>query len=101
MVLEYRHAEEIEIQAIIKKWDFKDSKLIYIFVKVVGQGKDEFYIIRLQDLQETILKDYSKYLKKHGGRRPKNPKTMNFAVLLRHLAGYRDNWKLLQKDRKK
>ena len=98
--LKIDYDEETEIQTIIRKWDFRDSKLVYIFVKVVGQGKDEFYILRLQDLQEIVFEDYTQYLKKHGGRRPKNPKTMHFAASIKHLAGYRDNWKLLQEDQK-
>ena len=93
--LKIDYDEETEIQTIIRKWDFKDSKLIYVFVKVVGQGKDEFYILRLQDLQKIIFEDYEQYLKRQGGRRPKNPKSMNFAISLRHLSGYRDSWKLL------
>ena len=98
--LDINYNKETKIQTIVGKRDFKKSRLIYIFVKIMGQGKDEFYILRLQDLQEIVFEDYTRYLKKHGGRRPRNPKTMNFAVLLRHLVGYRDNWKLLQKDRK-
>jgi hypothetical protein len=97
--LDIDYNEKTEIQTIIGKWDFKDSKLIYIFVKIIGQGKDEFYIVRLQDLQEIIFRDYGEYLKKHGGRRPRNPKTMHTAISLRHISGYRDNWKLLQEEK--
>lgn len=98
--LDIDYNEKTEIQTIIGKWDFKDSKLIYVFVKVVGKGKDEFYILPVQDLQRIIFKNYDEYLKKHGGRRPRNPKSMHTAILLRHLSGYRDNWELLQEDQK-
>ena len=91
--------KEKKIQTIIGKKDFKKSKLIYIFVKVVDQGKDEFYILRLQDLQRIIFKNHNEYLKKHRGRRPKNPKSMHTAILSKHLSGYRDNWKLLQEKK--
>ncbi len=92
--------EKTEIQTIIKKWDFGNSKLIYVFVKIVGQGKDEFYIVRLQDVQRIILKHHVEYLRMHGGRRPKNPKSMHIAISLKHLSGYQDNWQLLQEDQK-
>ena len=94
--LNINYNEETKIQTILGEKDFKKSKLIYIFVKVVDQGKDEFYILRLQDLQRIIVKNYNEYLQKHGGRRPKSPKSMHTAILLKHLSGYRDNWKLLQ-----
>ncbi len=97
--LKIDYNEKTKVQTILGKEDFKDSKVIYVFVKVVGQGRDEFYIIYVQDLQKIIFKDYSAYLKKHGGIRPKNPETMNTAILLKQLAGYRDKWKLLEKER--
>jgi len=97
--LNINYNEKTEIQTIDGKWDFKDSKLIYIFVKIMGQGKDEFYVLPVQDLQRIIFKDYDGYLKKHGGTRPKNPKSMHIAISLRHLSGYRDNWKLLQEEK--
>ncbi len=93
--LNINYDEKTEIQTIDGKWDFKGSKLIYVFVKVVGQGTDEFYIVRLQDLQRIIFKNHDEYLKKHGGRRPKNPKSMHMAISSKHLSRYRDNWQLL------
>ncbi|MBA7490107.1 hypothetical protein ES702_00641 [subsurface metagenome] len=98
--LNIHYNEKTEIQTIVEKRNFKKSKLIYIFVKIMGQGTDEFYIVRLQDLQKIIFENYDEYLKKHGGRRPKNPKSMNTAILLKHLSGYRDNWQLLRDELK-
>lgn len=91
--------KEKKTQIIVGKKDFKNSKLIYIFVKLVDQGKDEFYILRLQDLQRIIFKNHNEYLKKHGGRRPKNPESMHTAILSKHLSNYRDNWRLLQEEK--
>ncbi len=98
--LKINYNEKTEIQTIVGKIDLKTSKLIYIFVKIIDQGEDEFYIFPVQGLQKIIFKNYDEYLKKHGGRRPQNPKSMNTAILLKHLSGYRDNWQLLQEDQK-
>ena len=91
--------KEKEIQTIVGKKDFKNSKLIYIFVKLVDQGEDKFYILRLQNLQRIIFKSYKEYLKKHGGKRPKNPESKHKAILSKHLSDYRDNWELLQEEK--
>ncbi len=88
--------EEKKTQTIIGKKDFKKSGLIYIFVKLVEQGKDEFYVLRLQDLQRIILRNHNEWLRKHEGRRPKNPESMHIALSSKHLSGYRDNWQLLK-----
>ena len=101
LFLNIDYNKEKKIQTIIGKKDFKNSKIIYIFVKLVDQGKDEFYILRLQDLQRIIFKNHNEYLQKHGGRRPKNPESMHTAILSKHLSDYRDNWELLQEEKLK
>lgn len=90
--------KEKKIQKIIGKKDFQNSRLIYIFVKLVDLGKDEFYILRLQDLQRIIFKNHNEYLRKHGGRRPKSPESMHTAILSKHLSSYQNNWELFQKE---
>ena len=88
--------KETKIQTIVGKKDFENSKLIYILVKLVDHGKDEFYVLQLQDLQRIIFKHHSEYLQKHEGRRPKNPESMHAAISSKHLLDYRDNWQLLK-----
>ena len=91
--------KEKKIQTIVGKKDFENPKLIHIFVKLADQGKDEFYILRLQDLQRIIFKNYNEYLQKHGGRRPQKPESIHTAILSKHLSDYRDNWELLQEEK--
>lgn len=84
-------------QTVHGKKHLQDPRLIYVFVKLISRGKDELYVIGSKDLQEIIFKGYRKWLEKHGGRRPKNPKSMHTAVSPEDLSKYRDNWKLLNK----
>ena len=84
------------IQTIHGKKQLDEPDLICIFVRLVALGKDEFYIFRLADLQGLILDGHARYLKKHGGRRPRNPASMHTAVSTENLAPYRDNWDLLE-----
>ena len=65
--------EKTKIQTIIGKRDLKDLKIVYVFVKVVAPGKDEFFIISMQDLQEIVFEDYTQFIGKHRGIRPKTP----------------------------
>lgn len=64
--------EENDPRQIIKGKKQINQNIIYAFVKLNGQGKDDFYIIKIKDLQDIIFKGYSAYLDKHNGRRPKN-----------------------------
>ena len=69
--------------------------LIYILVKLRGQGKDEFYIMKFKDLQNIIYRHYKNYLETQGGRRPKNPDSPHTSVLPNSLERFRDNWQLI------
>jgi len=69
--------------------------LICIFVNLVGQGKDEFFVFELKDLQEIVHANYKHWIDIHGGIRPKNPKSTHVSVSASDLKIYRDNWALL------
>ena len=72
------------------------ENLLYVFVKLKDNDvdKDRFYILRAKDLQGIIFNNYDEYLTKHGGRKPKNPKSMHTAIRLEDILGYQDNWNL-------
>jgi hypothetical protein len=62
---------------------------------LISQGKDEFYIFRLKDLQEIIFKVHCQYLEKHMGRRPRNPDSTHISVNPELLERFKNNWKLI------
>ncbi|MFC1937614.1 hypothetical protein ACFLWY_03545 [Chloroflexota bacterium] len=84
------------MQVINGKKELENPHLICVFVKLVSQGKDEFYIFELKNLQDIIFRNHSGWLKKHGGKRPRNPKSMHGAVSPHSLLKHRDNWGLLR-----
>jgi hypothetical protein len=73
-----------------------DKDLVYVLVKLMTQGKDDFYILKIQELQNIIYRSYDGWLKKCGGRRPRNPNSMHCAVSPAGLVKYLDNWNLLK-----
>jgi hypothetical protein len=87
------------VQRIIDKTRLSNPDLICIFVRLISQGDDEFYIFRLRDLQEIIFDGHSQYLEKHGGRRPKNPNSTHTGVNPKFLERFRDNWDIIMNRR--
>jgi hypothetical protein len=73
-----------------------NPELLCIFVLVKDDGRDEFYIFYLRDLQRHIGQHYSDYLKLKGGQRPKKPESKHCALSPKDLGAFRDNWKLLE-----
>jgi len=84
------------IQMVNGKRQLQNPNLICVFVKLISQGKDEFYIFRLKDLQNIIFRNHDGWLRQHKGKRPRNPKSMHCAVSPTDLSKYRDNWELLK-----
>jgi len=84
------------IQKIERKKPLKNLDLICIFVKLISQSQDQFYIFRLKDLQDIVFRNHRGCLEKYGGKRPRNPKSTHTAVSPANLSKYRDNWKLLK-----
>ena len=78
-----------DIQYIIRKKKLLNPELLCVFVLLDKEEKDVFYIFLLKDLQKHVFKNYK------GGRRPKNPKSMHFAVWPKDLEKFRDNWNLV------
>jgi len=67
---------EGDIQIILGKLDDVDRKLIFVLVKIGKQsGEDEFYIFDQGVVQDLIHEGHKRFLNKHGGVRPRNPKT--------------------------
>lgn len=88
-----------DIQTVKGKTKLANPDLIYIFVRLRGQNQDEFYVCLQKDVQDIMYKKYNKYLKKWGGRRPKNPKSTHCKVTLKDLEDYdyKDAWEIITK----
>ena len=93
---------EIEFEGkkqIIKGLKKIDKNLIFVIVKIGKKyGNDEFYIVKQSIIQNIILKNHSNALKKWGGIRPRNYKSLHCAYDLSELDKYRDNWKLIVEE---
>lgn len=69
--------------------------IVYVFVSVRTYGEDQFFVIDWKDLCRKLTEGYRKYLAKHGGRRPKNPRSFHTAIGARDLADFRDRWETI------
>jgi len=73
------------------------NNLVCVFVALSPQygsdyGSDRFYVLSLKVLQKLLIADCRKYLKKHGGVRPKKFDSFHGAINEGHLAPFKDAW---------
>ena len=70
--------------------------LFYVFVDLKSYGNDDFFIIDWAALRDRIVEHHRAWLAKHGGRRPKNPKSMHTTISVTELADCRGRWDLIK-----
>lgn len=74
-----------------------DAGLIYVFVEIGDAlGNDKFYLIESHQLRRLIHDGHTSWLAKHGGIRPRNPKSTHAGLSLKKLEAYLDNWQLVE-----
>ena len=84
-------------QLIIGKREDVNRELSFIIVKIGKRlGEDDFYICTQGTIQDLVLKEHSAMLQKHGGIRPKNPKSFDCSVELKEVEEFKDNWELIE-----
>jgi len=78
--------------------DEPDPGLVCVFVKIAppaSRSADRFFVLPWRELGRIVIAGHSKYLAKHGGVRPRSPKSLHTAVYLRALAKWENQWQVL------
>lgn len=85
-----------DVQTVVGKSKDVDRNLIFILVSIGNQlGEDRFFIYKQGFLQDLIYDRYKAFLSKHGGIRPKNPKSTHSAYSKSDLQGSENNWGII------
>lgn len=67
---------------------------LYCVFEVLGESskEDRFFIFSWRQLSSIIIGHHRSYLEKHGGVRPKSPKSTHCSISISELQCYEDNW---------
>ncbi|MBT8036300.1 MAG: hypothetical protein KJO21_02030 [Verrucomicrobiae bacterium] len=70
--------------------------LYCVFVALGENSKtDRFFVFSWQELSDVIVAHHTAYLKKHGGIRPRAPKSTHCSISISELEQYEDQWDLI------
>lgn len=84
-------------QVIAEQESDPNDAMVIVFVAIgMAQGSDRFYLLRHSELRGMIFRNHDAWLAKHGGIRPRNPKSTHTAVSLEDLEAYLGNWALVE-----
>ena len=66
--------------------------LLFVFVLATIYGKDRFFILDWDELQDVVISSYNKWIASKDGVRPRNYKSLHCAVSPEQLAVFEDQW---------
>jgi Holliday junction resolvase-like predicted endonuclease len=72
-----------------------------VMVALTKYGDDRFYVLSWRALQELVVNGYRKYLKRHGGVRPKKYNSFHCGIGEHDLVESKDAWLAEFRDRRK
>lgn len=85
-----------DMQILGKQANEPYPNLYCVFVALGGSNKeDRYFIFSWKDLAKVIIQNHNQYLKKHGGVRPKAPKSTHCSISIPLLEGFENNWQLI------
>ena len=74
-------------------------RLVVVLVRLGGAGKDDqFFICTWLKLRNLLVEHHRTYLRDHGGRRPKSPKSLHTAIGLDRLGRFEDRWITVERN---
>jgi hypothetical protein len=87
---------ETKVQKCLRRVQIQHPDLIYVCVAIAAPGgRDRFFILTKADLQSICVDEYSSFLKKHNGRRPRNPASYDNRYFISSLQRFENNWELI------
>jgi len=73
---------------------YPDIRYVMVLLRDNG-SRDRFFILKWEELRHLLISGYEQYLAKHGGIRPKAPKSLHVSLSVADLEPYEDQWQTL------
>lgn len=77
---------------------YPDLVCVLVQLTPAGSGaKDRFFVLPWRELCRIVAGGHRKYLRKHGGIRPRKPESLHTALDPRQILNWEDRWDVLTK----
>ncbi len=87
-----------ETQKLVDKLPLQHPDIIWVIVSIENNdiASARFFICTEKEIQTRIYNHYEKYLKKHGGKRPRNYESTLVALTEEDLVDLENNWRIIE-----
>jgi hypothetical protein len=70
---------------------------VLVQLRLIGSaGADHFFILPWRELCRIVVAGHSRYLRKHGGIRPRKPTSLHTALSPRQIGNWENRWDILK-----
>lgn len=89
-------------QVVGRKKPLPVPQLICVFVLASEKyGQDKFFVLKWSKVRDIVVANHKRWLKAHGGIRPKKYDSMHCSIYEAELKPYKDDWGLIKKSFKR
>jgi len=71
---------------------------LLVHLAAPDENRPDFYVVPDQKMRRIIKDDHDKYIAKHDGRRPVNPRSQHHRVTTKQVEHFKEQWGLLPTD---
>lgn len=73
-------------------------RLVVVFVRIMANGSDQYFILTWRRLRDLIVKGHKAFLAKHNGQRPQKWNSLHCAIYQEDLRPYKDKWATIERN---
>lgn len=73
----------------------EDEKYFWAFIDLIGISQPRFFIVPDWWMRTNIYLEHQKFLKQHGGIKPRKPDATHHAIRLKDIEKWEDEWDLI------
>lgn len=93
--VEIRFDGQRQIVGARKEEPYPGLWMVLVALAAEGDSSDHFYVLTWDELRDLLVERHRAYLGKHGGVRPRSPKSTHVSLPQEALAPFRNRWQIL------
>lgn len=76
------------------------NKLVVVLVRLkdTEPSVDQFFLMTWEDLRSALIDEHRKWLEKHGGIRPRNPRSLHVGLPVTAVVEYEQEWDIIDEN---
>ena len=94
--LEGEFEEEHQAFGSMEPPRYSNLRVVLVALRNEARAHDRFFVLSWDQLRDVLADRHRQYLAKHGGRRPKAPRSLRVALPIGAVLQFEDQWQVIE-----